>query len=253
MLPAAILRAASAAFWATLIGIAAALFRVSLAASRPCLTIDPARLRVTSVLLSCRALLASSENCWVRAPHHCIGSITPGGLAGAAGSAGAAAAGAGAGAAKKGLGAGGGAGGGWSGAAAGMRIFSDSVRSAIDTFMVLSVDKVMRCTSSAWIDTPSSRAFCSSQYCTVRNSLMRFSSSAGSSVGAIHWPTPGRAAPAFLTRPCRKSKPGTILAKALVGSFMVAPRVVRDGRMVAPQACVQARRPARRLGWIRAG
>ncbi len=42
-------------------------------------------------------------------------------------------------------------------------------------------------------------------------------------VGAIHCPTPGMAAPAFFTRPYRKSKPGTILAKAAVGSVMASP------------------------------
>src|SRR5688572_10035591 len=52
---------------------------------------------------------------------------------------------------------------------------------------------------------------------------MRFSNSAGSRVGATHWPMPGIAAPAFLTRLCRKSKPGTILAKPLP-SFIVSPR-----------------------------
>ena len=86
--------------------------------------------------------------------------------------------------------------------------------------MPFSVDSVMRCTSSAWIVAPSRRAFCSSQYCTVRRSLMRFSSSSGSIVGAIHWPTLGIAAPAPLTRLCKKSKPGTILVKAAVGSVM---------------------------------
>ena len=81
----------------------------------------------------------------------------------------------------------------------------------------------MRCTSSAWIVAASMRAFCSSQYWTVRSSPIRFSSSAGSSVGATHWPMPGSAEPAFLTRLCRKSKPGTSLPKPL-SSLIVSPR-----------------------------
>ena len=68
------------------------------------------------------------------------------------------------------------------------------------TFIVFKVDNVMRCTSSAWMVVASKRAFCSSQNCTVRSSSMRLSSSTGSSVGAIHCPTLGIAAPAFLTR-----------------------------------------------------
>ena len=68
-------------------------------------------------------------------------------------------------------------------------------------FMVCSVASVMRCTSSAWMVVPSSRAFCSSQNCTVRNSPMRFSSSFGSSVGATHCPMAGNAAPLFFIRP----------------------------------------------------
>src|SRR3954465_14407209 len=42
---------------------------------------------------------------------------------------------------------------------------------------------------------------------------MRFCSSSGSSVGATHWPMLGKAEPAFFTRPCRKSNPGTSFAK----------------------------------------
>ena len=107
------------------------------------------------------------------------------------------------------------------GCAVGTRIFIDSRRSSICTFIVCSVDKVMRCTSSAWIVAPSMRAFCSSQNCTVRNSSMRLSSSCGFSVGAIHWPMLGSAAPAFLTRPCRKSKPGTSLVNEVASAMRV--------------------------------
>ena len=71
-------------------------------------------------------------------------------------------------------------------AVAGGRSVIASRRSSICTFIVFSVDSVMRCTSSAWMVAPSMRAFCSSQNCTVRNSSMRFSSSSGFSVGATH-------------------------------------------------------------------
>ena len=91
--------------------------------------------------------------------------------------------------------------------------------------MVCRVLSVMRCTSRAWMVAPIMRAFCSSQNCTVRRSLMRLSNSSGSSVGAIHWPTPGIAAPAFFIRPCRKSKPGTILENAVFESVMGSPCV----------------------------
>ena len=75
-----------------------------------------------------------------------------------------------------------------------------SLSSDSGRFMLCSVESVMRCTSSAWIVVASRRAFCSSQNCTVRNSPMRLSSSSGSSVGAIHCPMPGTAAPAPLIR-----------------------------------------------------
>src|ERR1700760_4429497 len=42
---------------------------------------------------------------------------------------------------------------------------------------------------------------------------MRFCSSSGLSVGATHWPMLGKAEPAFFTRACRKSNPGTSFAK----------------------------------------
>jgi len=189
------------------------------------------RFLAASVLLSFMALVASSVNCLVSAPHHCMGSTTPG--AGEAGSASSAGVGLGAeaGAAALGAGAAG-------DAVAGSGTFSvmASRNSPMETFMVLSVDSVMRCTSMAWMVAPSMRAFCSSQNCTVRNSSMRFSSSSGFSVGATHWPMLGSAEPAFLTRPCKKSNPGTSLLK-FVASVMASPgglfrRVVQNAATI---------------------
>jgi hypothetical protein len=91
--------------------------------------------------------------------------------------------------------------------------FIASRRSVICTFIVFNVDSVMRWTSSAWMVVLSILAFCSSQNCTVFSSSMRFCSSSGFNVGATHWPMLGNAEPAFFTRPCRKSNPGTSLAK----------------------------------------
>ena len=59
---------------------------------------------------------------------------------------------------------------------------------------------------ASWRSARARTAPCAARRCASR-------SSAGSSVGATHWPMPGRAAPAFLTRLCRKSKPGTSFAK----------------------------------------
>ena len=73
--------------------------------------------------------------------------------------------------------------------------------SATGMFIVFSVDNVMRCTSIAWIVAASRRAFCSSQNWTVRNSSMRFPSSSGFRVGAIHCPMLGSAEPALFIRP----------------------------------------------------
>ena len=83
--------------------------------------------------------------------------------------------------------------------------------------------------------------------CAVRS--MRLSSSSGSSVGAIHWPMPGIAAPAFLTRPWRKSKPGTIWARRL-GAHVASPWFAYSagaGRWTAivRRAAAQPRGPAR--------
>ncbi len=169
---------------------------------------EPASDLAASPALSFIAVAASCVNCLVSAPHHCIGSIAgvaasavvglraPGffdalavvALAGAA--------------------------------ASGSRSVIDSRNCCSGTFIVFSVDSVMRCTSSAWIVAASMRAFCSSQNCTVRSSSMRFSSSSGFNVGATHCPIEGSAEPAFLTRPCKKSKPGTSLLKFAVESLM---------------------------------
>jgi hypothetical protein len=155
-------------------------------------------------LLSCTAFAASSPNCWVSALHHSIGSTGPGlvvdasALSGASAvvTAGAEVAGAGA-----------------AGSVGSTIAFCSS---ASGRFMVCSVLKVMRCTSMAWIVAPSMRLFCSSQNNTVFSSPMRFSSSAGSSVGAIHWPMPGVAGPAPRIIFSRKSKPGTSLLNEAV-------------------------------------
>ena len=188
--------------------------------------IAPAILRVASEEVSFIAVVASSVNCLVSAPHHCSGSTTPAAARGSAGAGAAAGADAGSGSGRGSALAFGGAAGAAAAGSVGMRICSDSRKSSICTFIVFSVDKVMRWTSSAWIVAPSMRAFCSSQNCTVRSSSMRFSSSAGSIVGATQEPMPGSAAPAFFTSPCRKSKPGTSFAN-VDGSVMA----------VSPQAC----------------
>ena len=128
------------------------------------------------------AVAASSLNCLVSAPHHCIGSTA--GLASACAAVPASVAAAASGASGSGgiaeaaaL---------CAAAAVGMRMVNASRRSPICTFMVCSVVKVIFCTSSAWIVAPSIRAFCSSQNCTVFSSWMRLSSSSGFSVGATH-------------------------------------------------------------------
>mmetsp|Transcript_5564 Transcript_5564/g.21424 ORF Transcript_5564/g.21424 Transcript_5564/m.21424 type:complete len:312 (+) Transcript_5564:2217-3152(+) len=193
----------------TVPGTLAARLSVSLAASKLCLTRLPARLRAASVALSFIAAVASWVNCWLSAVHHWVGSMAAGAPTVLAESAAAltvlaaalavlvavltAAWATGAAAAST------------SGGTPGQALVSGSLRlsrrSASGTFMDFKVDSVMRCTSSAWMVAASMRAFCSSQNCTVRSSSMRLASSSGFSVGATHWPMPGRAEPAFLTRP----------------------------------------------------
>src|SRR5438132_7217350 len=58
-------------------GTDAAFLIVLPAASTPCLTIALAMFLAASVAVSFIALVASSVNCLVNAPHHCIGSTTP--------------------------------------------------------------------------------------------------------------------------------------------------------------------------------
>jgi hypothetical protein len=194
------------------------------AASIDCFIAWPARPFAASAVESFIAFAASSVNCLVSAPHHCSGSTGPGDALDAAGAPGAAAARRGAGRSRFFSAAAGAASRSaasspalppssasvaapWPSAPAaaglsdsGRRICSESRRSSICTFIVFSVESVMRWTSSAWMVASSMRAFCSSQNCTVRSSPMRFSSSSGSSVGATHWPMLGSAEPAFFTR-----------------------------------------------------
>ena len=82
------------------------------------------------------------------------------------------------------------------------------------TFMFCKVDKVMRCTSIAWIVAAMPLAFCSNQNCTVLSSWMRLSISLGSSVGATQPGTPVAFEEACGVRFFKKSKPGTNLVKS---------------------------------------
>ena len=87
------------------------------------------------------------------------------------------------------------------------------------TFMLCSVDKVIFCTSIAWMVALSAVAFWSSQNCTALSSWMRLSISSMLSVGATQLAMPGTApavvvdCEAVLDRFCKKSKPGTNLPK----------------------------------------
>ncbi len=100
-------------------------------------------------------------------------------------------------------------------------------------FIVFSVDRVIFCTSRAWMVAPRALAFWSSQKCTALSSSMRFSSSSTLKVGATQWlrlgscgmfcPMPWAMPPAAcVARPCRKSNPGTNLPKPLADGSLIA-------------------------------
>ncbi len=191
------------------------------------------------------ASVAIAWNCWVSAPHHCMGSTTP--LAAGASFALALAA--------RGLGSA--AASGWPAwkleggisspekllALSATRCTPPAMLSATLSlkalatspmlkFMPLSVASVIFCTSSAWMVALSAVAFWSSQNCTALSSSMRLSSSSTLRVGATQLPRLGNcgifcaALPAaWVARFCKKSKPGTNLPKpgkeGLSASLMV--------------------------------
>ncbi len=205
-----------------------AVFMASLA--RPVARLLPVSMAVF-LAASFIASVAMVWNCWVRAPHHCMGSTTPaaGALAAfvlVARALGAFAAGfsvwkfaGGISSPEKLL------------ALSATRCTPPAMLSAtlslkalatspILKFMPLSVASVIFCTSSAWIVAFNAVAFWSSQNCTALSSSMRLSSSSTLSVGATQLPRLGNcgifcaALPAaWVARFCKKSKPGTNLPK----------------------------------------
>ena len=119
----------------------------------------------------------------------------------------------------------------WAGSLTGGLAVNALAKSAMLTFMLCKVVKVIFCTSIAWMVALSAVVFCSNQNSTDFNSWMRLSMSSMLRVGATQLAMPGMpaaaagcAAEAVLDRFCKKSKPGTNWPKPKAeGSLMADP------------------------------